>query len=102
LAIATITNSREIFVEIGTICGSTDIDNDDDYFPTIEELLSTKLYKEGFAAKGQSLDHIVRGSEGGALDKGGGVGSSIDHHSKLASCDNLGKSQGRHAHYPPS
>jgi hypothetical protein len=54
------TNLWEILAEAGTVYSGTDVDNDSDYLPTIEEPLLTMLQKEGFVADDPSPDHSPR------------------------------------------
>ncbi|PVH70373.1 hypothetical protein DL98DRAFT_597880 [Cadophora sp. DSE1049] len=59
----------------GTVYDGSENDNDDDArdLPTIEELLFTKLQKEGFTAADPNPGHRERGAEEEATDEKGGA-----------------------------
>jgi hypothetical protein len=73
LTATAVTNPREILIET-TIYNTNNVENDDDYLPTIEEVLWNKLQKD------RSLEHTICGVKvtPGTSD------SSIDHHSGSA------------------
>jgi hypothetical protein len=89
----------EIQAETGNIHSDTDKENnsdDDDYFPTVEEILYAALRKDGFATEDSSPDHTVRGIDEVAPE-GTGVSAA---HSRSKSDDGSGASRSEHAHYP--
>lgn len=50
----------ENLVEIDIIHSDNNKENNDnDYFPTVEEILYTALYKESFATEDSKLDHTA-------------------------------------------
>lgn len=91
----------EILAETGTIYSDNykeNNDDDDDYLPTVEEILYTALHKEGFAMEGSSPDHTARGIDEVAPEE---TSSSVDH-SRSTPDDGLGTSQSELSQYPPS
>lgn len=87
----------EIQAETGNIYSDTDKENnnnDNDYFPTVEEILYAVLDKEGFAIEDSSPDHTARGIDKVAPEE---TGASADH--SRSESDN-GSGTSKHAHYP--
>jgi hypothetical protein len=67
-------------------------DYDDDYFPTIEELLHTKLQKAGFGVGEPDKEHMIRV----AVEEGSWKARSIDETTSALSDSSSGH-QGEHA-----
>ena len=97
-ATATVTNPWGLWSGAGAVYNGNGVESDDDYFPTIEELLFTKLWKEGFVTEDGSRDNTDQGVEEVASEERSG---SVDH-SRSASGDGSGGSRGERVHYPPS
>jgi len=81
----------------GTVYGRSDKANDDendDDFPTIEELLLTKLQEQGFTTEDRDPDKAGGVKEVASEERD----SSVDQ-SRSAQSDNSGRSPGKRAHY---
>jgi hypothetical protein len=62
---------------MGTIYGDNDKENDDDYLPTIDEILYAKLQKEGFEPEDPSPEHTVGGVEVSVVGFGTGISVTL-------------------------
>jgi hypothetical protein len=85
----------ENLAETGIIYSDNNKENND-YFPTVEEILYTALHKEGFATENSEPNKTAQEiDEGSSRERN----SSIDYRMSMPD-DGLGTSESERAHYP--
>jgi hypothetical protein len=86
----------ENLVETDIIYSENNKEYNNNYFPTVKEILYTALHKEGFAAENSKPDKTAQEiDERSSRERS----SSIDH-SMSTPDDGLGTSKSERAHYP--